>query len=92
MPAAPTGEPTRRTEMHEGEERKDVIRNQVLRQLGEAPGKGRVQVRPLWDHFYRVNVMIEDDLGCVRIVCSYFLETDATGTIVASTPRLGKRP
>jgi len=88
MPSAPTDEPRGDKAKQDGDHLKGVIRNQVLRTLGEPGGAGRVQVRPLWDNYYRVNVIVGADLGSVKIARSYFLETDGEGNIVESTPEL----
>ena len=91
MPPVQTGEPGRNKENRDGEQLKSVIRNRVLRSLGEPGGLGRVQVRALWDNYYRVNIFIEENPGCIRIAGSYFVEADDAGNIVASTPELTMR-
>jgi hypothetical protein len=68
-----------------------MIRDHVLRALGGLIGVGRVQVRPLWDHYYRVNIIVGDGPGCVTIPSSYFLKTDGAGHVLESTPKLTKR-
>jgi hypothetical protein len=45
-----------------------------------------VQVRPLWEQHYRVNVFIGADLLSAKIAHSYFVEADPDGNIVRSTP------
>jgi hypothetical protein len=60
---------------------------QVLRALGGA-GKGRVEVRPLWEGHYRVNVVLGESPGLVTIPHSYFLRADGAGNVLESTPAL----
>ena len=88
MPSAPTDEPRGDKAKQDGDHLKSVIRNQVLRTLGEPGGAGRVQVRPLWGNYYRVNVIVGADLSCVKIASSYFLETDGEGNVIESSPEL----
>jgi hypothetical protein len=88
MPSAQAGGPRKEREGPSGEQQENLIRGHVLRALGEPGGLGRVQVRSLWDNYYRVNVIVGDDPGCARIVRSYFLQTDAAGNVLESTPRI----
>ena len=91
MPSAQAGEPRKDRERQGGENRKNLIRGHVLRALGEPGWLGRVEVRSLWGHYYRVNVLVGEDPSCFKIVHSYFLETDGEGNIVESTPKLGRQ-
>ena len=54
-------------------------------------GRRRVQVRSLWDNDYRVNVVIDDEVGAVRIANSFFPEADGQGNILASTPAITRQ-
>lgn len=69
----------------------DLIGEQVLHTLGRPPGLFRVQVRPLWDNFYRVNVLVGADATCVRVAHSYFLGADGDGKITAPMPDLTRQ-
>jgi hypothetical protein len=70
---------------------KRLIGGQVLRALGGAAGKGRVEVRPLWEGHYRVNVVVGDSPGRVTIPHSYFLRADGAGNVLESTPVLPRQ-
>ncbi len=63
-----------------------VIRKGVLNSLGSPAGLYRVAVLELWKGHYRVNVMTGPDSTSVRIVNSYFVETDEGGNILRSMP------
>jgi hypothetical protein len=67
------------------------VRQRVLLALGEPTDLVRVQVRELWDRRYRVNVYVGTDVISARVAHSYFLETDADGTIITSTPKIDRR-
>jgi hypothetical protein len=67
------------------------IGRQVLQALGEPPGLRLVQVKKLWGHHYRANVMVGRDIVSAAVAHSYFLVADATGTIVTATPALTRR-
>src|SRR5690349_4312235 len=51
-----------------------AIRAGVLTSLGRPPELYRVDVRPLWSNYYRVNVMVGADPTALRIAHSYFVE------------------
>lgn len=65
-----------------------VIGNHVIETLGQASDLHKLQVRHLWDHCYRVNIMLGQDALSARIAHSYFLEVDGEGNILASSPRI----
>jgi hypothetical protein len=87
--------PTQQTRSHgAGSEEQDLrLRNSlveqyVMRTLGPPKGLHRVQIRPLWGHCLRVNVLVGADAASAKVVHSYFLVTDGLGKVVASTPRI----
>jgi hypothetical protein len=90
MPAAQAGEARKDKEQQDPELLKTLIRGHVLRALGEG-GTGRVQVRPLWGEYYRVNIIVEEGPGRITIPRSYFLRTDGAGNVLESTPKLTKQ-
>ena len=87
MPATGLDEPGADKEAPGPDQLKRLIGGQVLRALGKA-GKGRVEVRPLWEGYYRVNVVVGDGPGCVTIPHSYFLKADGAGNVLESSPHL----
>jgi hypothetical protein len=91
MPATGLDEPCDDKERQGPEKLKLLIGSHVLRALGGAGGKGRVEVRPLWDGYYRVNLIVGDGPGCVTIARSYFLRADGAGNVLESTPNLTKQ-
>jgi hypothetical protein len=71
--------------------RDSLIEGQVMLALGHPNGLHRVQVRSLWEHRYRVNVLIGPDAVSAKVAHSYFLITDGRGTVIASTPTITKQ-
>jgi hypothetical protein len=69
----------------------DLIGRQVLQTLGQPPDLVTVQVRPLWEGAYRVNIFVGKDIVSAKILNSYFVGTDADGVVVASTPKITKQ-
>lgn len=70
---------------------KTAIRSHVLNALGRPNRLSRVEVRALWDDYYRVNVLAGENPGCIIIVHSYFIEADEQGNILQSQPPLNRR-
>jgi peptidylprolyl isomerase len=68
-----------------------LIRAQVIRRLGEPEQLLKVQVRPLWDNRYRVNVLVGPDAASARVAHGYFVTVDPAGAIVASHPEIRRR-
>jgi hypothetical protein len=64
------------------------IGHRVTGTLGNRDNVQVVQVRPLWEHHYRVNVFIGADLLSAKILHSYFVHADADGNIIRSTPKI----
>ena len=64
-----------------------LVRNNLIRTLGQPGDLLRVQVRLLWDDFYRANVFVGDASNS-RVAHSYFLRATADGKIVTSTPAI----
>jgi hypothetical protein len=61
-----------------------VIRTRILTSLGLPPGLYRVNVLPIWDGHYRVNVLIGPDAASVRVAHSYFVEAGDDGAIISA--------
>jgi hypothetical protein len=67
------------------------IGGQILQALGKPGSLRSVEVRPLWEHHYRVNVLVGGDAASVTVAHSYFLEADGTGDIVETTPEIVRK-
>lgn len=68
-----------------------LIGEQVLNALGEPYHMLRVQVRPLWDGNYRVNIFVGTNSACAKIPHSYFVVADGDGNVVSATPKIHKQ-
>ena len=77
-------------ESHKREMLNALIGEQVLHALGEPRNLLKMQVRPLWDGNYRVNVLVGADAACAKIPHSYFVVADGDGNILATTPKIHK--
>jgi hypothetical protein len=91
MTTAQQREQDRNRERGELQRRHAAIRGQVIRTLGTPGDLLDVQVRPLWDETYRVNVLVGEDATSTRVAHSYFLVADGEGNILACTPAITKR-
>jgi hypothetical protein len=86
--------PTRQQDKHVknpegrgGKQRHAAIGGHVLQALGQPGGLYQVDVRPLWEDHYRVNVLVGADAASARVAHSFFLVTGG-GKILASTPKI----
>ena len=68
-----------------------LISKQVMHAMGKPTNLLTVQVRPLWEDWYRVNVFVGKDITSASIANSYFLRADGDGNVVESTPPITKR-
>ena len=91
MPRKQEGVPSAGQEKQEGEQLRAAIGKQVMDALGRPGDAHWVQVRPLWEGHYRVNVLAGADATCARVAHSYFLVADHAGNIIASTPKLTRQ-
>ncbi len=73
------------------EQRSSVIVSQLLQTLGRPITLYRVEVRHLWDDYYRANVFVGADAASTRVAHSFFLATDEDGNIIASVPDITKK-
>ncbi len=87
-----TTQPAQANEMkqHTADALLKVIAEQVIHSLGRPAVPHLVQVRSLWAHFFRVNILIGEDATRMKVAHSYFLKTDSEGKIVTSTPKIVK--
>ena len=91
LPMSPQDEPEAVPTTAAGWRREDVIRAGVLKALGRPARLFRVAVVPLWDDYFRVNVVTGDDATAVKIPNSYFVTADERGNILGSTPPIQKQ-
>ena len=73
-----------------GELLETIISKHVIHSLGRPSNLHRVQVRPLWNGHFRVNILVGADAASVKVVHSYFLVAHSNGNIIASTPKIKK--
>jgi hypothetical protein len=69
----------------------DWIGTWLLAALGKPAGLYQVQIRRLWQHHYRVNVLVGADAASARVADSFFLRADVEGQVVSSTPEVVRR-
>jgi hypothetical protein len=91
MPLEPQSKQHEAMEQHAREALNALIGEQVIHTLGKPDGLYKVQVRPLWEGRYRVNVLIGEDIVSAKIAGSYFVEADSGGKIVGSRPTIRKQ-
>jgi hypothetical protein len=91
MPTKQQAQSPPHPEKHENQQRHAVIADHVLNTLGRPGDLHKVEVRPLWDDHYRVNVLVGVDAAAVRVSHSYFLVANRDGTITASTPKITRQ-
>lgn len=72
--------------VQENRSTKRSVQLAVLAALGRPPNLFVVAVRPLWENYFRVNVMVGPDAASVRIVHSYFMAATESGNILSSIP------
>jgi hypothetical protein len=88
MPAKSEGEQQTSHDRPGREQMSALISKHVMHTLGRPSDFQKVQVRPLWENCYRVNVFVGEDSVSARVAHSFFLVADGNGNIVASTPKL----
>ena len=69
----------------------DLIREQVIYAIGRPIDLRNVQVRKVWNHHYRVNVIVGVNAGSLRIANSYFLKIGSDGSLIAATPKITRQ-
>jgi hypothetical protein len=90
MPTVEKSDPQRALKELTRETLSALIGEQVLHTLGEPGNLLKIQVRNLWERYYRVNVFTGADAASATIGNSYFLEVDGEGHIVKATPKIAK--
>jgi hypothetical protein len=69
-------------------QRDSLIAQHVIRALGTPDGMQMLQIRPLWGHCFRVNVLVGPNAVSAKVVHSFFLVTDGLGKVITSTPTI----
>jgi hypothetical protein len=80
-----------KTENDEPETLNNRIRELVIHAIGTPINLRNVQVRKVWNHHYRVNVIVGVNGGSLRIANSYFLKIDCDGSLIAATPKVTRQ-
>ena len=75
----------------EREALENLIREQVIHTLGKPIDLRNVQVRKVWDNHYRVNIIVGEHAGSVRVANSYLVGIDGEGKVVTATPKITKQ-
>src|SRR5260370_26051110 len=78
-------------EQHQRDTLNALIGEQLMHTRGAPDDLLKVQVRPLWEDHYRVNVFVGLDIVSAKVAHSYFLTADANGNIMESTPKITKQ-
>jgi len=91
MPATKQAEQRNDPERRRRDTFSSLIGEQILHALGKPHDLLKVQVRPLWENYYRANVFTGKDAGSAQVADSYFLTTDGDGNIIASAPKITKK-
>ncbi len=82
----PEGKPRAKPEKQDRQRLNAVIGGHVMKTLGRPPDLHSVQVRRLWEDYYRVNIFVGVNAACAKILNSYFLVADGDGNIITATP------
>ena len=76
---------------HEREMLHALIGERVMHALGEPNNLCKLLVHRLWEHHYRVNVLVGESIAAAKIANSYFVQTDGDGNIVKATPNITRQ-
>ena len=91
MPTNQQEKQHRDQEKQEFNELNALIGRHVMGTLGQQADLHKVQVRRLWENYYRVNILVGLDATSAKVAHSYFLKVDGDGNIIESTPNI-QRP
>ena len=75
----------------EQREQNAVVGTRVLHTLGQPRDLHRVQVRRLWEQYFRVNIFVGGDAVSAKIAHSFFLAADSEGNITTCSPTLTRQ-
>jgi len=90
-PTKQQDEQAREVERQERDKLSTLIGGQVIQALGRPPDMQRLQVRRLWETYYRINVFVGEDIASAKVAKSYFVRTNPDGRILESNPKITKR-
>jgi hypothetical protein len=91
MPSKEPSDQTKLAAHQQLEAFNESIAQQVLQVLGKPGNLIKVQIRAVADFHYRVNVLVGVDAASARVANSFFLVVDAEGSVISSTPKLGRQ-
>ena len=91
MPTNQQEKQHRDQEKQKRDELNATIRRHVIGTLGQQADLHKVQVRRLWENYYRVNILVGPDAASAKVAHSYFLKVDGDGKIIESTPNIQRR-
>lgn len=91
MPKTEQGAPHGDEERRRRDSLNSAIGQRVISTLGRPPGLHHVQVQPLWEAYYRVNVFVGEDAASLKLANSFFVEADGDGNVLTSSPEIPKR-
>src|SRR6476469_4568624 len=86
LPLAMNGGPSLDEAARDQPLRDEAVRGGVLAALGRPVGLYQVAVRPRWQNYYRVNVLIGPDATSVRVAHSFCVDAGAGGEILSAAP------
>jgi hypothetical protein len=86
-----TAQELERYQKKENTRQEALVGERVLHDLGKPRDLLQVQVRPVWENTYRVNIFVGASAASARIVNSFFVVTDADGKVIESTPRVSRQ-
>jgi len=86
LPLPAGGEPQVDKDGRDRPPRDDAVGGGVLAALGRPVGLYQVTARPLWQNYYRVNVLIGPDATNVRVAHSFFVDVGVSGEILSAIP------
>ncbi len=79
------------SEISERERIAMLVSRHVLKALGRPTDFREVQVRALWGHRYRVNVVVGSDVASSQIANSFFIVLDGAGQVLQTTPEIHRQ-
>jgi hypothetical protein len=88
MPTKPQNDPSQDDQSIRRFDVNAAIGRNVIKSLGSPPDMLKVQVSPIGNERYRVNVLVGKNPGSARVGNSFFLTANDDGNILSSTPAI----